>query len=58
MLAEKLPSPEYAAVMECEPTDKLESASCAMLPETGAEPREVAPSKKVTTPVGEPPAEG
>ena len=55
MLAVKLPSPLYFAVMECEPTDKLESESCATLLETVAVPKDVVPSRNVTLPVTVPP---
>ena len=58
VLAVKLVSPLYFAVMECEPTDKLDSESWAMLLETVAVPKEVAPSKNVTVPVVVPPADG
>ena len=58
MLAEKLLSPLYFAVMECEPTDKLDSESCAALVETEAVPKEVVPSKNVTVPVAVPLAFG
>ena len=58
MLAVKLVSPLYFAVMECEPTDKLESESWAMLLETVEVPKVVAPSRNVTVPVVVPPADG
>src|SRR6266481_366616 len=58
VLAVKLPSPLYFAVMECEPTDRLDSESWAMLLETVAVPKEVAPSRNVTAPVTAPPADG
>ena len=57
VLAAKLESPLYFAVMECEPSEREASVSCAELPERFAEPREELPSKKVTLPVGEPGAE-
>ena len=57
-LAVKLPSPLYLAVMECEPTDKLDSGSWAVLLETAAVPKEVVPSRNVTVPVTVPPADG
>ena len=55
VLAAKLPSPLYFAVMECEPTDKLDKESCAALLETVAVPKEVVPSRKVIVPVALPP---
>lgn len=58
VLAEKLLSPLYFAVMECEPTDKVDNESWAVLLETVAMPREVVPSKNVTVPVAVPPAFG
>ena len=58
MLAVKLLSPLYFAVMECVPTDKLDSESCAMLLETVAVPKDVVPSRNVTLPVTVPPADG
>src|SRR5438045_3380855 len=51
VLAEKLPSPLYFAVMECDPADRLASESCAELLETVAAPKDVAPSRNVTVPV-------
>jgi hypothetical protein len=57
-LAVKLPSPLYFAVMECKPTDKLDSESWAILLETEAVPKDVVPSRNVTVPVGVPPADG
>jgi hypothetical protein len=58
VLAVKLPSPLYFAVMECEPTDKLDSESWAILLETEQAPKEVVPSRNVTVPVTVPPADG
>ena len=58
VLAVKLVSPLYFAVMECDPADKLASESCAALLETVAVPKDVVPSKNVTVPVGVPPLEG
>ena len=58
VLAVKLLSPLYFAVIECEPTDKLDSESCAMLLETVAVPRDVVPSRNDTVPVTVPPADG
>jgi hypothetical protein len=58
VLAVKLPSPLYLAVIECEPTDKLDSESWAVLLETAAVPKEVVPSRNVTVPVTVPPAFG
>lgn len=57
VLAVKLPSPLYFAVIECEPTDKLATDSWAMLLETEAVPRDAVPSRNVTVPVGVPPAD-
>jgi ribosomal protein L11 len=47
--------PLYVAVIECVPTDKLETASEAEPLLSVAVPIEVAPSKNVTVPVGVPP---
>ena len=58
VLAVKLLSPLYLAVMECEPGDKLDSESCAALLVIVAVPKEVVPSRKVTVPVAGPPLEG
>ena len=58
VLAVKLLSPLYFAVMEWEPNDKLDSESCAILLETVAVPKDVAPSRNVTVPVTVPPADG
>lgn len=58
VLAVKLPSPLYFAVMECEPTDKPDSESWARLLETVAMPKDVVPSRKVTVPVAVPPPFG
>jgi hypothetical protein len=55
VLAVKLLSPLYFAVMECELTDKLDSESCAALLETVAVPKDVLPSRNVTVPVALPP---
>src|SRR6266436_1148333 len=55
VLAVKLLSPLYFAVMECEPTGKLESESWAALLETVTVPKDVLPSRNVTVPVGLPP---
>lgn len=58
VLAEKLLSPLYFAVMKCELTDKLDSESCAALLETVSVPKDVLPSRNVTVPVAMPPAAG
>src|SRR5216684_3706850 len=58
VLAVKLASPLYFAVMECEPGDRVDSESCAALLETVAAPKDVAPSRNVTVPVTAPPADG
>lgn len=42
------------AVMEWEPSERDARVNCAELPDRLAEPNEVAPSKKVTFPVGVP----
>ena len=55
VLAVKLLSLLYFAVMECEPTDKLDRESCAALLETAAVPRDVVPSRNVIVPVALPP---
>jgi hypothetical protein len=53
--AEKVASPEYAAVMECEPTASPEVLNVAAPDEfTVPVPIWVAPSLKVTLPVGTP----
>ena len=57
VLAAKLESPLYLAVMEWEPTEREETVSGAEAPERFADPSEELPSKKVTVPVGDPPAE-
>lgn len=54
VLAVKLESPLYLALMECEPSERLERVSCADPPVKLIEPSEVPPSKKVTLPVGVP----
>ncbi len=58
VLAEKFASPEYCAVIECPPADILDNDSCAALLETVTVPKDVVPSRKVTVPVGVPPADG
>src|SRR5260370_32599064 len=58
MLAEKLLSPLYFAVMAGAPTDQLDSESCAALVDTEAVPKAVVPSRKVTVPVAAPAADG
>ena len=58
VLAVKLLSPLYFAVMECEPGDKVESEICAALFETAVAPKDVVPSRNVTVPVVVPPPEG
>jgi hypothetical protein len=55
VLREKFASPLYLAAMECEPADKLDTASCAALLETEAVPKDVVPSRKVIVPVALPP---
>jgi len=47
-------SPEYDAVMLCEPADSVLVLKLALPPESAAEPRDVAPSWNVTVPVGVP----
>ena len=54
VLLEKLLSPLYLAVIECEPAVKFETVSCAVLLEIAPVPRVVVPSKNVTVPVGVP----
>ena len=58
VLAAKLVSPLYFAVMECEPVNKLDSESCAALLVIVAVPKDVLPSRKVTVPVAGPALEG
>ena len=58
MLAVKLASPLYFAVIECDPADKLANESCAALLETVAVPKDVVPSRNVTVPVAPPPNAG
>lgn len=58
VLAEKLASLLYFAVMECAPEVKVERESWAALLETVDVPSEVEPSKKVTVPVAVPPKAG
>ena len=57
VLPAKFASPEYLAVMECEPTASEEIASCALEFDKLEVPRAVAPSKKITVPVGPLPEE-
>ena len=45
-------------MIECEPTDKLDSESCATLLETATVPKDVVPSRNVTLPVTVPPPDG
>jgi hypothetical protein len=52
VLTAKFASPEYAAVTECDPVLREESASRALPPEIAAVPTAVAPSKNVIEPVG------
>lgn len=56
MLVEKLPDPPYAAVMVCVPTAKLDLVIMAWCVEalSAAVPMTVAPSLKLTVPVGLP----
>ena len=56
MLVEKLPDPPYAAVMICVPTAKLDLVIMAWCVEalSAAVPMTVAPSLKLTVPVGLP----
>ena len=54
MLPLKLVSPEYVAVIECDPTDNVEVVKVAMPPDTAPVPRVVTPSKNVTVPDGLP----
>ena len=58
VLAVKFASPLYFAVMECEPTARVEIVNCALLLESVAEPKELAPSRKVIVPVALPPYAG
>jgi hypothetical protein len=53
VLLEKLASAPYDAVTECAPTPKEEVAKVAIPPLTVPVPSMLAPSWKVTTPVGE-----
>ena len=56
MLPVTTPSPAYTTVITCEPTVKVEIVSVATpAPSRFTEPRDVAPSKKSTGPVGVPP---
>ena len=55
VLAVKFASPLYFAVMECEPAARVEIVNCALLLESVAEPRELAPSRKAIVPVALPP---
>jgi len=48
----KLPSPPYAAVMECDPTERVEMVRVVMPPDRCAVPNAVPPSENVTEPVG------
>lgn len=54
VLAVKLESLLYFAVMEWAPREREESVSCADASESFADPSEELPSKKVTLPVGIP----
>jgi hypothetical protein len=58
VLLRKFASPLYLAVMECDRTARVPPAAvnCARPPEIVAEPICALPSKKVTVPVGTPPA--
>ena len=58
VLEVKFASPLYFAVMEWEPMEKLERASCAEPVERLEDPSETAPSKNVTVPLGVPPNAG
>lgn len=53
-----LASPLYLMVIQCVPTEKVATESCAALADTAAVPRVVEPSRKVNTPVAVPPKAG
>jgi len=54
VLVLKLESPPYTAVIECDVTDRALVLNVAWPPLNGPVPKVVAPSLKVTVPVGEP----
>jgi hypothetical protein len=52
VLAAKVPSPEYAAVIECEPAPSVEIDNCATPSTSELVPSEIAPSLNETDPEG------
>jgi hypothetical protein len=56
VLTAKFESPEYFAVIECEPPENVEVVKVATPPVSVPVPRVVVPSRNVTEPVGVPPA--
>ena len=57
VLPEKLALPPYTAVMECDPTARVEVANVAFPPASVPVPKVFTPFLKVTVPVGVPPVD-